>query len=127
GKKLNVDSPTIYGGTPHAGLKGTNTAYVITNTYAVVPFNTVIVSDPILISGTNLQAAYTMDIMCNLELFVAAAVAGNATFGFILYSGATAVAAVQKTIGSINADVHNDTFIRSGLPPNQVITLQAAC
>jgi len=68
-----------------------------------------------------------MDVMANLELFVAAAIAGNATFGLILYSGAVVVAAIQKTVGSINADVHNDTFIRSGLPPNQVITLQAAC
>lgn len=128
GKRLGINEPSpVFAGIPNAALRGTNNAFVVTTTPAVLPFNTVQAYDPRLIVGTNFNLSYPMNIMLEMELFIAAATAGASTTTTAVYAGATLLGSNIRPEDGITGETTYRSIIVSNIPPSQNLTIQISC
>jgi hypothetical protein len=128
GKKLSVDqAPPVFGGIPNGALRGTDAAFVVSNTPVVLPFNTVQSLDNRLIVGTNFNLSYPMNAMLEMELFIAAATAGASTTTTALYAGTTLLGSNVRPEDGITGETTYRSIIVSNIPPSQNLTVQMSC
>jgi hypothetical protein len=128
GKKLSTSElTTAFGGIPNAALRGTNAAFVVNATPATLPFNTVQTYDARLIVGTNFNLSYPMNVMVEMELFIAAAAAGAAQATLSLYAGATLLGSNTRPEASVTGETSYRSIIFSNMPPTQNITIKMSC